>query len=400
MKHFIFIGFILSLANCYLPNLPPKPTPTPPVYDFGTNSSIIPIAPTPLPVRPGDPVSGGIQTRNQIFPYNLVFDTLAHMNCPADVNPGDPIFFSYKMGAYSRSGGLKFSNEFLQNTRNFNSAEKSRALKNSVFYNSRARLALSERGNPTVPMTFGENLGFQSTYSFSHPHAIESLLKNNVTQSLAYESRIELQVPIPGSVIHRFATTLGSSHILTLTYDNGANISPIAKGAHLYRGKNYTLSFTGGRNSKNFLSRVTEADLATNRKEGSWSCKKQLRLAIHRHPEIRNWLFNHRDNQANFKRLVEKKEFDSVESMREDECIERANHFPASDRKILQALLPPQSFIIGRSKKGRKPCIQPVDFRERCYTNQVVRVEFDDNECSDLDPIRKCPSYLSICIRR
>ena len=384
MKALFLIFCIVALGSCYLPPISEPPY-NPPTYINPPPENGY----TPPPEEVQTHASNTEGIRTQVFPYDLIFDTMAHMNCPGDANPTDPIFFSFKMASYLERGGLRLSDEFQNETKNLNFDQRKRALKASPFYSSTAQLALSHVGRPETPINFSGHEGVQSLFSFGHPHIVDTLIEHNVAYSLGNGARLELQVPLPGALLFQYASILGGSHALTLTYNNGTSQLPLRKGQNLFYGKTYTFEFDGYEQTrKDFLIDVRETNLLTNQEDGAWSCPKSLSFAIYRHPQLTSFIYEKN------KKLFDKEAVDT-----EDVCEEK-NILSKRSNQVMKALLPDQTFIIGRSKNSRKACIQPVDYRQDCYAGQqAARVEFGE-DCSNLDQFNKCPAYLSVCLRR
>ena len=372
------------MASCIIPTNPTTTT-----GSFPSQQPPNTFVPPNNIVGPAPTTTNPINTRIQAFPYDLTMDTLAHMNCPGDTNPGDNTFITFKMASYSK--GLSLSSKFREQTKTLNTAQKEAALKKSPFYNSAAQLALSQRGNPGQYYSIAGQPAIQSLLPFGHPHISKLLAQHNVIYTLNNRSKMELQVPIPGSSYYHLASSLTDSHILTLTYNNGRSRKPITLGQNLFYGKSYALNFKGGPNNKDYLFHVKEENLVTNKEEGSWTCPSSMRFAIFRHDQQTTEIF--RRNITHFQK----------EEVKPEDVCETDNRVLSRRRKqIFDALFPPQTFSLGRSSATGELCIKPVDSRKNCYAGKnIVRIEFDqDVGCSNYDQFRSCPSYFSVCMRK
>ena len=344
-------------------------------------------------LKPSNPDQAVIRRTTSRLPYKIDFDTAAFMNCPGDASPNDPIFFFLKFGAYG--SGVQLNADVKQALAEISSLEKKQAALESLpLIRARAQLSLSSTGYPARIAAIGSG-AIVNILTLHHLQVTKKLAQHGVSYKLADDRLAEMELPFAGQQFSSFKAHL-QDYSVYLTYNKGSDARPVSPGKGLYHGRLFKPSF-----SDNFMTALQEKDLRSDKRAGKWTCPEKFRFAVHREPKFTR---NHY--------LKNYKWFDSKELTPEMECKESAAGFDKFEQQLMKLVINQDVFFYGRTLKFSKGsdgqsqakllnsrCIAPKNFRHSCY-NQVHRVEFDKSKCIDGDPVKACPAYLSICIKK
>ena len=356
---------------------------------------------------PRDP--GAASYRDEFYPFDLTLDTIAYMNCPLGYPP--TAFFSFKFGSYFQ--GLRLSESFLDSIAGGDPTVEDvrRALKTSPLVRTRARIHLSPKGDPRKAETFERENGYGSFSQslFDHVEVISSLINRGWSRVLAGNKLIEANFPAKGENIHHITTLLGKTHVFTMTYSRGSNNKPIRKRAGVYYGRTYDVFLRGGADHNNYMEHIDEVDLLTLRRAGRWHCPESLRFVIHRHRSLvdRTW----EDNEEYFEQVGDRLSLEGF-------CQAQPRLLTSNRKDLVERVILNRVFAVGESKAYRygsddnpedaratgERCIVPKHHQYRCYDGEDYHIEFDpDERCyikgENPKGVRRCPSYLSICVR-
>ncbi|MCY4513256.1 MAG: hypothetical protein OXB86_06175 [Bdellovibrionales bacterium] len=389
-KNLLFV-FILScfLIDCTI-NSPPLPRPPQTPYGVTLNPSTAPPGGPQLPSLTGEDPSG---TRTQVFPYQINVDTISYMGCP-EPSATDPIFTSFKLGAYSK--GVQLTDEFKNEIKQYDNSQKRTVLRDSPLINSRGQVTVSHRGDIRIPVSIKNQPLISYFPSINDPITLTDLAEKGVSQSIGINNSFEVILPIPGSILHNILSYLASSHHIALTYNNGSNPQPLGPGLNQYHGRSYQISFD--RNLR-YMEDIDEYDLLTRKQGKRWNCADNHRLVILRHAQISEEFYLRAKNWHDYYKIS-----------REAVCIEDRNALARVGRKAIEDLLPENLFAVGFVhtwerqgesqvlEKTDTPCLTTQTAHWSCYSNSSTsRVEFDERDCKINDEWFKCPSYFSFC---
>lgn len=312
---------------------------------------------------------------NVPLPYQINFDTAAFMSCPGDTFPDDPLFFTFKFGAYM--SGLKLAPD--TNLKGWNS-----------LIDARAQLTLSQTGSPgIVARRIDDNGDISQILNLNYPQVQKNLLRDGVSYRLG-QSSVELELPYPGNDLLQLLSMLNNEFTVYLTYNDGKDYRPL-KTKEYYYGRSFNFDFDSRQRGYLTLAGIEEYDLRDNRPHGEWFCLKRLHFAIHRHPILRfsdKW-----------------------------ECQEDKSVLSDWDRQLFSVLMKDQNFIYGKTVKQvqdssgttqytalDQKCIRPADISFGCYNNNPAigkMVDFEATDCTlQGDGTKVCPAFLSICIKK
>ncbi|MGI9548782.1 MAG: hypothetical protein ACR2M7_02220 [Bdellovibrionales bacterium] len=385
--------------------------PRPPFNPNAPNPQINPNNPNPqTPNQPAAPAPG---FQNTYYPFDLVVDTIAFMECPGRIHANNLNFFTFKFASYRE--GVGFNKSFLKNFPKdlYTVPNIKSTIKSSQYLQTEAKIALTEIGAPTVPynVSGGQTNGVArfrpefSTYGF-----VDSLFASpkHKLLEIAKGRKLEANFPIAAGSLSSITSSLGENLEFTLTYNKAAKDSlyPIALKEGLFYGRSYGIELEGGLYEKSYLSEIEEKNLATGKKEKSWDCPSRLRIPILRHSSITQQVYN--QGVAYFK-------YHNISQ--EGSCVtDRARTgLSNSDKEFIKLILSKNAFSIGEVhlwKEGklegtRRPCIVPRDGNHRCYSiNNLARIEFDTSKACSFETnnqgqyLKYCPTYLSVCTRR
>ncbi len=340
--------------------------------------------------------------KNLSYPFDLVVDTIAFMDCPGALALQDPNFFAFKFASYFE--GIKLSKPFLNNVTPYTAQEINTQIRNSPHLNTKAQIGFSARGNPESAVALNGTGKFYGFFYplFSHPAFVDQITTQYKASSIAPNRDLEAIVPITRQHLPTVKSHIGNNYIFTLTYSKNDK-KPIQQKPGIFYGKTYDAFLDGGENGTSYLEKIEERNLSTNEKsEKDWDCPENLRFLIHRHRSLTEYIYS---NNTPF--FIQKK------LTTEGICLE-SNRIPKQrDRKLLERVLTRSSFTMGEThifqneqfEGTGKACIVPKDTRSNCYAGiqNMYRIEFDENEkCTHLNGGRGrfCPSYLSVCVKR
>ena len=352
---------------------------------------------------PGDP--GNASYRDEIYPFDLQLDTIAYMNCPGEISPENPVYFSFKFGSYYK--GLRFSGEFLDHIgRRPTVKETRRALGTSTMANSKGQIYLSYKGNPRNVRNFsnsGRGYGYFFSF-FDHVEVINNLIHRGKSLVLGGNRLIETSFPASGRSISQITPLLGKTHVFALTYTKGSKDLPIRKRSGVYYGRTYDVFLRGGSNHNDYMEHIEEVNLLNLRRVGRWRCPEDLRFVIHRHEKTTAWNFDQNEEY-----------FEQEDLLQEGVCVAKPRALRAEHKDLVERVILNRVFTVGESKFWDRHgnlegtgdlCIVPKHSDHDCYNGagaggaSPLHIEFDpDEECQVFGGERRCPSYFSICVR-
>ena len=392
-----FLFFFTALAAC---------APTPPVPDLegsddlkqssaaanNGNEIALPGAQKPVPSN----ISQLARETNAVLPYQINFDTMLSMTCPGDAKVNDSVFHTFKLGAYL--SGLQLNPKFKLKG---STADKKAKLKAADLIGARAQLSLSKTGAPESMAEIRKGTPIVNLLDLKHSSVIDKLAEKGISYRLAGRSSVELALPYPGNSLQNLVPLLNSRLSVYLTYNAGTDQRPLKKGDKYY-GRQFKFGFSG---NNNYVSQMSEIDLARDESAGRWRCPEKFRFAVHRDPTWTRELY-----KAN------RGFFDRHDLSAEWECQEDASVLSAEERKLFDVLDKQRTLVFGKTVKWTKDangtnqptllnqrCVRPKNSGHHCYNNrEVKRVEFDESECvaGGRDSARLCPAYLSLCARQ
>ena len=390
---FLLVSFFLLSCTVSDPVTPPG------LVSPSTDSSNLRQQTPPPPDKKSDKspstAGSGAETRNNIFPYFINFDTLAYMHCPADSQPNDPVLFTFKFFSFS---GLQLSGEFKNSVKKLNKKSKEQKLRSSPYVSSQVQLSLSKTGRPGQ-FAKASNSVIRQSLALNHGTVLRKLASSGVSKTLGHGKSLALSLPYPGKDVASLIDVLADRDMkLYLTYyNNGKTKTPIQSGEDAWFGSRFNIDFH--QNGK-YLTDVQEINLQDEEDAGNWVCPDYLRFVIHRSSQ-----------QTRAAYAEHQKWFAQEKLSIEGECRSRDNLYTDEQKAFLKSVLGPRNFGFGESKKairasdggnswqwtGRR-CIYPIAARNSCYT--AYRMEFDESaSCSETDPKKACPSYFSICFK-
>ena len=401
MGIYYFLSFAIIAISCSFGD---------PVLPNGISQNSILLPPGQKPtISPDDnqngPGTAGIpaeERTSDTLPYQIDFDTVAYMNCPGDAQPNDPVFFTFRFGAYG--SGLKLSPDFAETLKHLNSSEKRLKLTSSPLINSRAQLSLSQTGSPGQIARIGQSTDVVDVLALNNTSALEYLIRDGVSYKLGHNASVELDLLYPGNSLFNLFPSLDTELTVYLTYNRGdspENFQPLSPGEGVHYGSYFNFDFNSNSDS---LTRVKEFNLLNNRSRGNWECPENLRFAIHRDNQFtRDLYFNNENNR---------KYFNENDLSVEWECQEDASVLQGWEPGLFNSLIKNRTFVYGRTLEWDrnsdgenqwtltdKKCIRPTRPEFNCYAGNTVRVEFNEVNCSvSSDNTKVCPSYLSICV--
>ena len=159
------------------------------------------------------PLFNGRKTQSSVFippfAYDVKIDTLSFMSC-ADIpqsHIGDT-FHHFKVGSYTNKGGVRFTKEFLNETKGMKEEEVVAALQDTDLFNARLRLQLSLRHSSqlqknvaSVNSDIQEGENFQNFFvPLDRKDVVKELLK------LEQDERMNIMNPLPLFQKERFLT--------------------------------------------------------------------------------------------------------------------------------------------------------------------------------------------------
>ena len=293
--------------------------------------------PTEEEIRQKEPNFDGLEgtDSNSVFPYFLNLDTVAFMNCPADKVSTDPVFFTFKFGAYA--SGLRLTSEFAEKLEGLNAAEKEEALQNADFIDSQVQISLSGTGSPAQIAQFGGSQNVVQTLRLNQKSVLKNLAERGVSYRLAHNATLEMNLPYPGNGLFNLIPLLDRQYTIYLTYNNGKNNYPLSSGSRVYYGKYFNFNFSS---NVNYLEGIREYNLQDESPSGNWICPESLRFAIHRDSRGTREFYNKYQQHLVQNRL-------SVES----ECKEDSQVLSPGERALLGDVLRENIFIYGRTHK-------------------------------------------------
>ena len=399
----IVYGLAFFLLSCTVNNAPIPRRPTGPPssgYDLTTQPSTIPGGLQPPPGFGRDPNSSG--SRDQIFPFKINIDTISYMGCP-DPSANDPIFTSFKLGAYNK--GLILTDEFQKKVKKYETkGQRQRILKDSFFINSRGQVSISQRGNTRDTITIQNQPLVNYFPSINNPTTLDDLAGDFFADSVGINNPLEAILPISGNILPNILSYLASNYHITLTYNNGSTPQPLGPGHNQYYGESYQVDFDRG---LNYMEDITEYDLLSGAKKGKWSCPEKSRLVILRHHQISEKEY-----------LRGKRYYDYHNMSREAVCVEDKSALSRVGKKTVENLLPKNLFAVGfvhtwqtegegeaqthTLEKTDEVCLTTQTAHWSCYGGQsnTARVEWNTRDCRVNDPYARCPAYFSFCTRR
>ena len=396
MGRFFLCGLIFFLPACTINEapIPRRPAASPaPGYDLTGQPSTG--APWPAPGSGGDPNSSG--SRDQVFPFKINIDTISYMGCP-DPSARDPIFTSFKLGAYNT--GLSLTDEFQEKIKQYKTkAQRKIVLRDSVFVNARGQASISRRGDARENLLI-QNQPIRNFFpSINNPTALDDLAGDFSADSVGVNNPLEVILPVPGNILQHILSYLASSHHITLTYNNGATPQPLGPGHNQYYGKSYQIGFD---RNLNYMENINEYDLLSGKKGKKWSCLEKSRLVILRHDQISEREY-----------LRGKEYYDSNNMAREAVCIQDRSALSRVGKKNIEDILPENLFVVGFvhtwRTEGETQTLEETD--EVCLTTQTAhwscysqsntaRLELNKRDCRVNNLYARCPAYFSFCTRK
>ena len=320
-RQFLIFTLSLFIVNCTVNN---PFVPRPPHVTQNPSTG------TPTEPSPGSLGSNPSEiTRNQVFPYQINIDTISYMGCP-DPSPNDPIFTSFKLGAYSK--GLQLTDEFKEETSEYNADQKQMVLRDSSLINSQGQVSISKKENVRDIIK-----NFTSEFpSINNPTTLKNLAERDVTHTIGVNNPIETTLPIPGNMLPDILAYLSANYHIALTYNNGSHDAyPLGPGQNQYYGRFYHINFD--RNLR-YMENIEEYDLLTGNRISRWSCPERSRLMVlrheqiseqaHAHPKLKEWL-------------------DYYNAPREAVCVEDRGALSRVGKQSLENLLPDNLFAVG-----------------------------------------------------
>ena len=358
----------------------------------GGNDNSLPDTQTPVPRN----INLSPRQTDAVLPYQINFDTMLSMTCPGDAKANDSVFHTFKLGAYR--SGLQLNPKFkLKGSKE----DKKAKLNGADLIGARAQLSLSKTGAPEHMAEIRKGTPIVSLLSLKHSSVIDNLATKKVSHRAGGRSSVELALPYPGNSLQNLIPLLGSRLSVYLTFNSGKDHRPLKKGDQYY-GRQFKFGFS---ENKNYVSQMSEIDLARDESAGRWRCPERFRFAVHRDPTWTRALY-----KAN------RGFFDRHDLSAEWECQEAASVLSDEERKLFAVLDKRQTLVFGETVKWTKDengtnqptvlnqrCVRPRNSDHQCYNNkQVKRVEFDESECvaGGKDSARLCPAYLSLCARQ
>jgi len=381
MKSFHLILFILVISACTINPVSTLPS-------IQSSSVHTPILPTDI----------AIQSRNNYYPFDLIIDTIAFMNCPGQIHSTNYNFFSFKFASYKQ--GIHLNKQFLNSIEPYTAQNIKTAIKSSQYVNTRAQISLSPKGNPLNYMSLSEDQN-SGLALFNPPFSDTEFINTITTQYQVTKVAgvpFKANFPIAAYQLTSANMALGNDRVFTLTYNkNQSGYSPISLSPGVFYGRTYSTLLGGGVSSTNHLKQVNEINLSNGKTSGSWTCSPKLRFQIHRHPRYTQLIY-----QRNTRYFAQEN------LNREAEC-RSSGSYP--NKNLLDQVLNKNAFTVGNTyiwgnnqwNKTKKLCIVPKDIQQSCYAggNSTLRIEFqNESDCNPLDSEKRCPSYLSICERR
>lgn len=394
------------IQNPAQPN--PNPQPQTPIPNNGQETG--PQAPTQPHVR--------ATTRNQIYPFDLQLDTVAYMTCPSTpqgIQSRD--LFSFKFASLKH--GVSLSPEFLQDisqrkqksSKSLSSEDIEPFLKQSPYLNTYPQISLSTIDNPLYSATQYADIG-ASALNFNED--IEKMSRYRNVQTLANGRPFIAFFPVGGQHISQVINFLRTGYAFHLSYnhhdlrtDERQILAYSVSSQPKYYGRTYDLQFKGGRNDQNFISEVKEKYSITQKTEGRWSCRENVRLPIFRHQTFLDAIHRQPQTAGFFKQ-------DHINLQPEQEChdigsSEAKQKERRLDKNLLELIVP--SFNVGEiyfftwndteSKPTGNLCLVPKHAGTRCYSQSILRVEFENEEsCLPNSSTQECPAYFSVCQRQ
>ena len=321
------------------------------------------------------------------------------MGC-SDPAANDPIFTSFKLGAYSK--GLELTDEFQKEIEQYDTGQKQTILRDSSLIDSRGQIAITNRGDIRNRFPSNDSPFLDYFPSINDPTTREELAERNVAYTIGINNSIEVTLPIPGDWLKNTLAYLSANHHITLTYNNGLNSHPLGPGRNQYYGRAYEVDFD---KNLRYVEDIKEYNLLTGKRVSGWSCSGKSRLMVLRHEQISEQFWTHRPSDL-------KEWYDYYEIPREAVCVEDRGALSRVGKQSLEDLLPDNLFVVGFVhtwekdgsrlvlKKTDAPCLTTQTAHWSCYDQNTQRVEWNERNCQVNHSHFKCPAYLSFCTKK
>ena len=339
------------------------------------------------------------------LPYEINFDVAAYMNCPENIKPKDPIFFTLKLGAYVT--GLKLIPDFAR-TLSEDSQERLRQLEVSPSIDSQAQLTISKTGFPSQIVKINDEMMLQNTLALNAPSVIRNLAKDGISYKLADNKPVEIKWPWPDDSLTQLRLFLDLNIRWTtyLTYKDKKSSTLLGPREGLFYGSRFHFGFSP---DKKYLTEVQSYDLVTDRSHGKWVCPTSLRfLVAHRNNDfIRQMYKTYQQHFDHYNLTSSECQSDTINP---SPFIQNLLNVLMSDNFTYGTI-----FTTGRDRRNpneytptHRRCIHPTTPLPGCYPDDTIRVEFEETNCTadgTMDAtgnlkVRVCPAWLSVCIRQ
>lgn len=363
--------------------------------------------------------------KNDVFPYELIPDTITALTCPGNVHIGNRIF-SLKLGAYANHG-LKLTPAFLQANNITKSTNPNRVLdilNKSPYKDASARFALQDESNlQSIYQDPSNGRNIESRFpAFNNPTTLSNLsqlqsvftTRSSSVKNVGRGGKFESNLNLSGQNLYHFSEglsiTSSGTYLLTLTYFL-PNAPLILNKLGLPLGRGYKLGFNDIAKI-NYLTEIEEDNLDTTQKEGDWHCPEDLVIPVHRAETEKGSNFNRTyQNYKPVPGLYSESYCNTSRPPRIDSRISRffKNVFGTDIIGKLPFKLGEAVYFDKSNTPRQSSDLCLVFNKSGCYPTQYMRIEFDpskNQQCksmhnilSDSDRYNVCPGYLSVCYR-
>ncbi|MYE07677.1 MAG: hypothetical protein F4X95_02865 [Oligoflexia bacterium] len=377
-------------------------TPPPPATQEEAEKILDEEAVTEKPAKPDDP------EEFNYFPYDLQMDTIAYMSCE------NPVFFTFKAGAYFDRSGLRLSEYFLQQLGSMSASALETLIKSSTKYHALPWLSYAHINNLTTTLP---NSVIQIS-SLRLYRLVKDLVATGTTRIRPGSDSIEARMSYGPNIISSAVLGLNSGGWkLALTYKGGKENKTLHKtggetGVDIY-GRIYTLNLAEI-TSAPLLSRYALRSISEEKRpeappQKTWTCPESLRFEIRRHAENTfqpKRLYDslppdYRKKYPTLEKALNAEDPDERIPPPEELCPSASPTGTAATvaRTVLRSS--PAEWNINTSKK----CISLKSPSNFCYTplttqdNPGHRLANSGAKCSRRGD-EYCPHFLSICVRK